>query len=60
MQHTAMRFSTDLAQSMLAGEAAQTVEVRRLGASGAVPWCGPRYFMPAGVVQCEALARAEL
>ena len=33
MQYTAMRFSTDLAQSMLAGEAAQTVEVRRLGAT---------------------------
>jgi len=33
MQHAAMRFSADLAQSMLAGEAAQTVEVRRLGAT---------------------------
>ena len=33
MQHAAMRFSADLAQSMLAGEAAQTVEVRRRGAT---------------------------
>jgi len=33
MQHAAMRFSADLAQSMLAGEAAQTVEVSRLGAT---------------------------
>src|SRR5207244_13572124 len=33
MQHAAMGFGADLAQSMLAGEAAQTVEVRRLGAT---------------------------